>query len=85
LIGWIVLFVTEHCEHWAAEHWMGVCIVVSDLQAANMGPDDFDVGCAVCLIQWMHRPWILLFNDGLVQFELIIMRLVLTNELVVHW
>jgi hypothetical protein len=59
--------------------------VVSDLQAANMGPDDFDVGCAVCLIQWMHRPWILLFNDGLVQFELIIMRLVLTNELVVHW
>jgi hypothetical protein len=30
---------------------MGICIVVSDLQAKNVGPDDFDVGCAVCLFQ----------------------------------
>jgi hypothetical protein len=57
---------------------------VSDWQAEIVGPDDFDVGCAVCLIPWMHGPWLLLFNDGLVEFESIIMRLVLTNELVVH-
>jgi hypothetical protein len=85
LIDWLDSLVTEHCEHWAAEHWMGICILVSDWQAEIVGPDDFDVGCAVCLIPWMHGPWLLLFNDDLVEFESIIMRLVLTNELVVHW
>jgi hypothetical protein len=62
-----------------------ICILVSYWQAEIVGPDDFDVGCAVCLIPWMHGPWLLLFDDRVVEFESIMMTVVLTNELVVQW